>query len=69
MLLIVGVSANLRASIAIGLHASTREAPKAKNTSTLSLFSLHVVSMHVEYERANVGFGITRLTVTPSIHS
>jgi len=50
MLLIVGVNANLRASIAIGLHASTREAPKAKNTSTLSLFSLHMVSMLVEYE-------------------
>ena len=50
MLLIVGVNANLRASIAIGLHASTREAPKAKNTSTLSLFSLHVVSKLVKCE-------------------
>ena len=65
MLLIVGVNANLRASIAIGLHASTREAPKAKNTSTLSLFSLPVVLNR----RANVGFSITRLTVIPSIHS
>lgn len=50
MLLMVGVNANLRASIAIGLHASAREAPKAKNTSTLSLLSLYMISMFVNFE-------------------
>ena len=46
MLLIVGVKASLRASMAIGLQASKREAPKARYVSTLSLLSLSVCENH-----------------------
>ena len=38
----VGVRATLSASVAIGLHASNREAPSARYVSTLSLLSLHI---------------------------
>ncbi len=37
----VGVRATFRASVAIGLQASNREAPSARYVSTLSLLSLH----------------------------
>ena len=40
MVLTVGVSARRRPSVAMGLQASSREAPKARYVSTLSLFSL-----------------------------
>jgi hypothetical protein len=38
----VGMRAILRASVAMGLHASNREAPSARYVSTLSLLSLHI---------------------------
>ena len=38
----VGVRATFRASVAIGLQASNREAPSARYVSTLSLLSLHM---------------------------
>jgi hypothetical protein len=57
----LGVRATLRASVAIGLHASNREAPNARYVSTLSLLSLHindsVLSIHT---RMNGGESIDR---------
>lgn len=41
----LGVRATLRASVAIGLHASNREAPNTRYVSTLSLLSLHIMIM------------------------
>ena len=45
--LMLGVRASRRASRAMGLHASKREAPKARYISTLSLLSLDTTGQRV----------------------
>ena len=45
--LMLGVRARRRASRAMGLHASKREAPKARYISTLSLLSLDTTGQRV----------------------
>ena len=45
--LMLGVRARRRASRAIGLQASKREAPKARYISTLSLLSLNTTGQRV----------------------